>query len=452
MQKNENLEIRITGTAVDGSGIGRAEEMAVFIPGAAEGDLVRARIVKVLKNRAYGKMEEVLVPSPWRKTPDCAVFSRCGGCAFRHISYEAEKEIKARRVQEAVRRIGGIDLAPQPILAAGGRTACRNKAQYPFAAEGERVVAGFYAPHSHRVVPCADCLLQPAEFSAALKAVCHFAEAHRLSVYEEESGRGLLRHLYLRKGFATGEVMAVLVINGRTLPAAGELVDLLRDAVGKGLRSVQLNHNLKQTNVVLGESCTLLWGREYIEDILCGVRVRLSPLSFYQVNREMAERLYRKAAEYADPAGKTILDLYCGTGTIGLSMAGEAERVIGVELVPQAVEDAKRNALQNGIANAVFFCADAAEGAALLKRRGVRAEVVLLDPPRKGCSPELLRLVAEDFSPGRIVYISCDPATLARDLRLLVESGYQLVEYTPADLFPGTAHVETVVLMSKTEK
>ena len=447
MQKNQVLEIAITGTAVDGSGVGRAEDTVVFIPGAAEGDRVRARIVKVLKNRAYGRVEEILEPSPERQAPDCPVFSRCGGCVFRHISYAAEKEIKVRRVREAVRRIGGIDLEPRPILAAEARTAYRNKAQYPFAREGERVVAGFYAPHSHRVIPSADCLLQPAEFSAALRAVCRFAEQQGLTVYDEECGRGLLRHLYLRKGFATGEVMAVLVINGRTLPAAKALVAALQSAVGEGLCSVMLNHNSKRTNVVLGEGCTLLWGRPYIEDILCGVRVRLSPLSFYQVNREMAERLYQKAAEYAAPAGRTILDLYCGAGTIGLSMAGEAARVIGVEIVPQAVEDARRNAEQNGIENAEFLCADAAEGAALLRRRGVRAEVVLLDPPRKGCTPELLRTVAEGYAPERIVYVSCDPATLARDLRLLTEGGYRLVEYTPADLFPGTAHVETVCLL-----
>jgi 23S rRNA (uracil1939-C5)-methyltransferase len=449
MQKNDCTELIITGTAVDGSGVGRADGLAVFVPGAAEGDRVRVRIVKLLKNRAFGRVEAVLTPSPLRQTPDCPVFSRCGGCAFRHVTYAAEKEIKVRRVQDAIRRIGGTDLAPRPILAADERTPYRNKAQYPFAKEGDRVVAGFYAPHSHRVIPCEDCLLQPAEFSAALQAVCRFAERHSLSVYSEESGRGLLRHLYLRKGFATGQVMAVLVVNGRALPAADELVEVLRAAVGEGLCSVQLNHNQKPTNVVLGEECTLLWGKPYIEDILCGVRVRLSPLSFYQVNREMAERLYRKAAEYAAPAGKTVLDLYCGTGTIGLSMAGEADQVIGIEVVPQAVGDARRNAEQNGIENAEFLCADAAEGAAVLRRRGVRPDVVLLDPPRKGCAPDLLRTVAADFAPGRIVYVSCDPATLARDLRLLGEMGYCLIEYTPADLFPGTAHVETVAYMTK---
>lgn len=450
MQKNDVVEIEITGTATDGSGIGRADGTVVFVPAAAEGDLLRVRIVKVLKNRAYGKMEEILRSGGSRVQPDCPAFPQCGGCVFRHISYASECEIKERRVYDALTRIGGLTVERQPLLAAGGRDAYRNKAQYPVAADKDgHFVTGFYAPHSHRVVPCMQCRLQPKEFETALGIVKNWVTNHHVSIYSEEKGTGLLRHVYFRKGFATGEMMAVLVINGKELPAAQELINALKTAFGANLKSVQVNINRERTNVVLGKKCKVLYGTEWIEDVLCGVRVRISPLSFYQVNRDMAEKLYQKAAEYAEPAGKTVLDLYCGAGTIGLSMAHAAKRVIGVELVPEAVEDARRNAALNHMDNAEFLCGDAADGARLLRGRGETADVVILDPPRKGCSAELLETVATDFVPERIVYVSCDPATLARDMKILTEKGYRLMQYTPVDLFPGTGHVETVVLITR---
>lgn len=448
MQKNEIYEIEITGTATDGSGIGRAAGVVVFVPNAAEGDRAKVKILKVLKNRAYGKIEELAEPSESRYECDCEVFERCGGCVFRHITYDAEKQIKARRVADAVKRIGKVDMEPQPILASNNRGRYRNKAQYPVGAGGE---AGFYALHSHRIIECSDCLLQPKEFAGILECVKCWMARNKIPGYDESTGRGLIRHIYIRKGFATGDIMVVLVINGKNLPYADELVALLKGKLGDLLKCVEYNINTADTNVIMGEKSVTLYGDGHIEDILCGVRVRISAHSFYQVNRDMAERLYQKAAEYAQPEGKTLLDLYCGAGTIGLSMADRAERVIGVEIVPQAVENARTNAALNGFDNAEFICSDAASAAKKLAERGVGVDVVILDPPRKGCSAELMKTVAEDFSPERIVYVSCDPATLARDINILTGLGYVLREYTPADLFPGTAHVETVALLTRAD-
>lgn len=448
MQKNEIYEIEITGTATDGSGIGRADGVVVFVPNAAEGDRAKVKILKVLKNRAYGKIEELVEPSESRCECDCGVFDRCGGCVFRHITYDAEKQIKARRVADAVKRIGKIDMEPQLILASETRDRYRNKAQYPVGAGGE---VGFYALHSHRIIECSDCLLQPEEFFGILECVKSWMDSYKISGYDESTGRGLIRHIYIRKGFATGDIMVAIVINGKNLPHAEELVALLKSKLGDSLKCVEYNVNTADTNVIMGEKSVTLYGDGYIEDILCGVRVRISAHSFYQVNRDMAERLYQKAAEYAQPEGKILLDLYCGAGTIGLSMADRAKQVIGVEIVPQAVENAKTNAALNGFDNTEFICADAASAAKKLAERGINADVVILDPPRKGCSAELLKTVAEDFSPERIVYVSCDPATLARDINILTGLGYVLREYTPADLFPGTAHVETVALMTRAD-
>lgn len=447
MRKNEIYELEITATGTDGSGIGRVENMVVFVPGAAEGDTLRVRILKVLKNRAYGKIEQMLTASPWRQVPDCPVSDKCGGCVFRHISYEAEKQIKTRRVADAIHRIGKIDLEPQSILAQAQRTRYRNKAQYPVGAGG----IGFYALHSHRIVDCNDCALQPHEFTQIVDVFRRWMAQYGVPAYDETESRGVLRHIYIRKAFATGQIMVVAVIHAHKLPFSNELVQMLTICLGEKLKSLQYNINTADTNVVLGEKCVTIYGEPTIEDILCGVRVRISPHSFYQVNREMAQRLYEKAAEYADPAGKIILDLYCGAGTIGLSMAKSAARIIGVEITPQAVADAQHNAKCGGFENAEFICGDAAAAAQKLAQRGIHPDVVILDPPRKGCTPKLLQTVAQNFAPERIVYVSCDPATLARDLHLLQTLGYTLREYTPADLFPGTAHVETVCLLSRSE-
>lgn len=446
MQKNQEITIQITAMTSEGSGVGRHDGMAIFVPNTAVGDTVLVRIVKVKKTYAYGKVAAILTPSPDRCEPDCPVSVPCGGCVYRHMRYEAECTIKANKVYEAIKRIGGVDMAPQPMLCADNEARYRNKAQYPFSVDGK---AGFYAMHSHRVVPCADCKLQPAVFADIVSAVEDFVEKYHISLYDEAAHTGLLRHLYLRLAEATGELMVTLVINGETLPHSEPLIERLQAVGGEALKSVQLNHNTADTNVILGERCTVLYGAPTITDVLCGLSVRLSPLSFYQVNRQMAQRLYEKAADYAAPDGAVVLDLYCGAGTIGLSMAHRAKQVIGVEIVAQAVEDARHNAAANGIENARFLCADAADAARQLAAEGVQPDVVIVDPPRKGCEAALLSVITDRFCPDRVVYVSCDPATLARDLQHFTAHGYTLCEYTPADLFPRTAHVETVALLSR---
>lgn len=439
MQKNEIYPLHITDTTDDGSGIGRVDGMAVFVPGGVPGDSLSVRILKVKKSYAYARIEEVLSPSENRVKPDCPVFARCGGCTYRNIRYSAQAQLKQNRVESAMRRIGGFSLSSKPIVAAAHPLRYRNKAQYPFCEDGQ---VGFYAPHSHRVVPCGDCLLQPEEFSKIAETVTVWIRRYGISVYSEQNPEGLLRHLYLRKAAATGQIMVVLVSRRAEVPHLSELVESLC-ALPMTITGIMLNIQPKPNNVILGQENRLLFGKDRIVDRLCGVMVSLSPLSFYQVNREMAEALYEKAAEYAQAKGKFLLDLYCGTGTIGLSMAKAARKVIGVEVVAPAVEDAIRNAAVNGFQNCEFLCADAASAAVQLEKRDIHPDCVILDPPRKGCEEALLQTVASCFSPERIVYVSCDPATLARDCAVLEKLGYELKEYTPFDLFPFTAHIET---------
>ncbi len=446
MQKNDKIILEITATSSEGSGIGRYEGLAVFVPQAAVGDTLKVKILKVKSNCAYGKVEQIIEPSPLRIEPDCQVFSKCGGCVYRHISYDAELKIKQQKVEDALRRIGGVDMSPQPIVSDGVCSGYRNKAQYPVAQDGS---VGFFATHSHRIIPCDSCGLQPEEFSLIAKIFSFWMMTSGNKPYNEETGKGLVRHLYIRKAVVTGEIMVCLVINGDKVVAADRLVQDLCAELGDCLKTVVLNINKKKTNVILSDECKNLYGDGYIYDILCGVKIRISPLSFYQVNHDMAERLYSKAAEYAAPEGKTLLDLYCGAGTIGLSMAGRAERVIGVEIIPEAIEDAKFNAGQNGITNTEFICGDAAEAAAELAKRRIKPQTVIVDPPRKGCSADLLHTIANDFAPDTLVYVSCDPATLARDVKILNELNYELKEYTPFDLFPRTSHVETVAKLER---
>ena len=448
MQKNQEIILEITDVTNEGSGVGKYEGMAVFVPLTAVGDIAKVKILKVKKSYVYGKLTELISESENRIENNCPYFSKCGGCAFRHIGYKAECQLKYNKVYEAVKRIGGVDLKPQPILF-GGDERYRNKAQYPVAQNGN---VGFYAFHSHRIIECGDCLLQPFIFSNITNAVTEWVKENNISIYDEEKHKGLLRHIYIRKAEITNEIMVALVINGNSLPFCNSLCERLKSVCGEDLKSVQLNINRDNTNVILGKECKTLYGEDYINDILCGVKVRLSPLSFYQVNHTMAEKLYGKAKEYANPKGKTVIDLYCGAGTIGLSMANDAKSIIGVEIVPQAIEDAEFNAKANGIDNVRFICADASATAKKLASENVKCDVVIVDPPRKGCVKEVIEIIANNFKPERVVYVSCDPATLARDIKIFDESGYKLKEYTPVDLFPRTSHVETVCLLSKKEK
>ena len=448
LKKNDRINLKIESCSSNGSGVGRHNGMAVFVPATAVGDEITAHILKVKKSYAFAKVESILTPSPDRIEPECPVYLKCGGCVFSHMTYEAEKKIKADHVAECFRRIGGVDPEFEPIIGAESDSRYRNKAQYPVAAENGEIKTGFYSPHSHRVIHCPDCLLQPAEFKGILGTFSEYIRKFGVSVYDETTHSGLLRHIYIRKGSASGEIMVCAVINGKSLPAEKELIEALLEKEPK-IKSIIINSNTKDTNVILGEKCRTLWGSDHITDILCGLKFRISPLSFYQVNRDQAERLYNKAAEYADLTGsETVFDLYCGAGTIGLSIAHKAKKIIGVEIVPEAIEDAKVNAQINGISNARFICGDAAQAAEILKNEGIRPEVIILDPPRKGCSPEMLKTAAE-MKPDRIVYVSCDPATLARDCGIFSELGYTAVRATPVDMFPRTGHVETVVQLSQ---
>ncbi len=450
IKKNDRIKLNIDGCSSNGSGIGRHEGMAIFVPATAVGDEITAHILKVKKNYAFAKVEEVLSASKDRIAPECPVYLKCGGCVFSHMKYDAEKEIKADHVRECFKRIGGVNPEFEPIIGGDSEKHYRNKAQYPVAIDNGEIKIGFYSSHSHRVVHCPDCLLQPAEFGGILGAFCDYIKENNVSIYDETAHTGLLRHIYLRKGTASGETMVCAVINGKKLPNEDGLVSRLLESDGS-IKSIIVNSNTEDTNVILGKKCRILWGNDSITDILCGLKFKISPLSFYQVNRNQAERLYNKAAEYASLTGKeTVLDLYCGAGTIGLSMAKNAKEIIGAEIVPEAIEDAKINAEINGIKNARFICGDAAKAAETLEKEGVTPDVIILDPPRKGCSEDMLKTAAR-MQPERIVYVSCDPATLARDCGIFDSLGYTAVKATPVDMFPRTGHVETVCLLTKKE-
>lgn len=448
LSKNDIIELKIENVSAQGSGIGRHEGMAVFVPMTAAGDVIKAHILKVKPNCAFAKIEEIILPSPDRIQPDCTSYSKCGGCVFRHISRQAETKIKQDFASDCMKRIGKLDVPCEEIIASDNRCAYRNKAQYPLAKDDKGLHIGFYSTHSHRVTECRACPLQPPEFENILNAFALYIEKSNISVYDETSHRGLMRHIYIRKAEITGEIMVCAVINGKALPDEAGLVSILTKA-NADIKSIVININTEKTNVILGKKCRTVWGEDYITDELCSLKFRISPLSFYQVNRSMAQKLYQKAAEYACLTGKeTLLDLYCGTGTIGLTMADKAKQIIGVEVIPQAIEDAKKNAKLNGIDNARFLCGDASDAAASLSAEGLKPDVVILDPPRKGCAADVLKTVSE-MAPERIVYISCDPATQARDAALLDTLGYKAQKMCPVDMFPGTGHVESVVLLSQ---
>lgn len=449
LSKNQEIKLHIDSVSSEGSGVGRFGGQAVFVSGAAEGDELLVHIIKAKKTYAVGKPVKILKPSKNRISVDCPYFNQCGGCVYRHISYEAEKRIKTQKVKDAFKRIGHIDLPVRDIITAD-TDRYRNKAEYPVGRTANGVNIGFYANRSHRIIDAEDCLLQPAEFAEITEIIRKWIFENHVSVWNSETGEGLLRHIYIRKGFVSGEIMVCLVVNGESVPNEERLIGELSKITG--MASIALNVNTENTNVILGDRVKTLWGSEKISDTLCGVEIELSPLSFYQVNHDGAEALYKKAAEYAALTGEeTVIDLYCGAGTIGLSMAHKAKRVIGVEIIPEAVEDAKKNAERNGIRNCEFYCADASAAVKMLRDKDIKLDVVLLDPPRKGCSKEVLSCVAE-MNPERIVYISCDVSTQSRDCAILKDLGYEPTEATPVDMFPRTSHVECVAVMTKIDK
>lgn len=449
LTKNQIYEAIVTDYTAEGQGVAHVEGCAVFLPNAIAGERVRLRIEKAQKTWAAGKIVEILEKSPHRVNRECPVAKLCGGCDFWHMDYEEETRLKAERVKACLNRLAGERLTEMPILAAPDCHGYRNKAQYPAAVKKGRAYAGFFRAGTHDVVENRRCLILPEETDAVKDAVMDYVNQFRISVYDEATHKGLLRHIYVRRGAVSGQILVCLVCNGEKLPKVEALLSRLQKI--PGFTTLVLSVNTKKGNAVLGERFVTLFGPGYIEDTLCGLTFRLSPRSFYQVNHHQAQRLYETAIALAGiTKNDTVLDLYCGVGTITLAMASSAGKVIGVEVIPQAVEDAKDNARRNGIENAEFFCGDAGQAALELERSGVRPDVVVVDPPRKGLNADTIEALSR-MAPRRIVYVSCDPATLARDVAMLKQRGYALQSATAADLFPKCAHVETVVCLCRKE-
>ena len=444
LEKNRIYRAHIDGYSSEGLGIARIDGQVVFVHGAVRGETCDVLVMKVLKNAAFGKIAALAEPSPARRQPDCPYYGRCGGCDFRHMSYEEELWAKRARVQDALTRIGGAEVTVEEILGAEQPLHYRNKSIYPISPAGE---VGFYRARSHQVVDVEHCLIQKPEADALAQAVRDYIARFQVEPYNEATGRGLLRHLYVRTS-CRGESLACLLVNGSRLPHEQELVDMLR-AAAPGVCGVVLGENTRRGNAILGDRYRTLWGRDYLTDTLCGLELRLSVPSFYQVNHDQAQRLYEKALEYAGLTGRELaVDLYCGAGTITQVLARRARHVIGGEIVPEAIRDAEDSARRNGVENVEFLCGDASRLAAELRQRGLRPDVICVDPPRKGLAPDVVEAAAS-MTPGRIVYVSCDPATLARDVARFAPLGYCPVRACAVDLFPGTAHVETVCLLSK---
>ena len=446
LSQNQIYEAVITDYTTEGQGIARVEGCVVFIPGGILGERVRVRIHQAKKTWASGKIVEILERSPHRVERSCPVANRCGGCAFWHMDYEGETQLKAERVRQALERLAGERLEQMEILSAPTCLGYRNKAQYPVSQKNGKVFAGFFRSGSHEVIENRRCLILPQEMDRVKDAVVAYMNHRRVSAYDESTHKGLVRHIYVRRGAVSGQILVCLAVNGNAIPHPEDLIARLEQI--PGFTTLVLSVNTKKGNVVLGDAEIVLYGNGWIEDTLCGLTFRLSPRSFYQVNHHQAQRLYQAAIAQAGITKEdTVLDLYCGVGTITLAMAKAAGKVIGVEVVPQAVADAKENARRNGIENVEFLCGDAGQAALELEAKGIRADVVVVDPPRKGLNADTIEALHR-FSPRTIVYVSCDPATMARDVALLKDRGYHLKNAMAADLFPRCAHVESIVCLT----
>ena len=444
LEKGSIYTAVIDGYSSEGLGIARVNGAVVFVPHAVRGEEIDLRITKVMKTSCAGEIVKIHNPSPERMEPECPYAGKCGGCAYRHLTYPEELWAKRQRVQDALTRIGGLELTVEEILGAKNPEHYRNKSQYPVGADGS---IGFFQARTHKVVPIRRCLIQTEAADRTAQAVGEWMRRYKISAYDETTGKGLVRHVCVRVN-RKGESLCCVVVNGNKVPREPELAAYVTAAVSHTV-GVLLNSNTRRGNVILGDKYRTLFGRNYLMDTLCGLKFKLSMPSFYQVNRDQAEALYGKALEFAGLTGnETVLDLYCGIGTITLCLAKAAKRVIGAEIVPPAIRDAKENALRNHVENAEFFCGDAADIAAKLESDGLRPDVVTVDPPRKGLAPEVIASVAA-MGPEKVVYVSCDPATLGRDVKIFREFGYEAKRAAAVDMFPGTAHVETVVLLSK---
>ena len=445
IRKNTVHTLDISGYTAEGMGVARLEGRVIFVPYTIRGERWKVRLEKVNKNVAWGRGVELLLASPERVEPDCPLFGRCGGCQFRHMTYAEELRAKGRRISDALERVGHITLDLPPVLGAEDPFRYRNKVQFPVVRGKKGLSVGYYRGRSHDVLDALDCPLQPEAVTRLRAAFKDWMEAYNVPTYDEGTGKGLIRHLYVRTS-SRGESLVCVVANGDKLPHGVELVEALRRAE-PGLAGLVLSVNTRDTNVILGDKYAALWGRDWLEEELCQLSFRLSVPSFFQINRAQTEVLYGVALDLAGLTGtETVLDLYCGIGTISLALARRAGRVVGAEIVPQAIGDAKENARRNGIRNAEFFCGDAGAVAQKLGAEGVRPQVICVDPPRRGLGPEVPAILA-GMVPERIVYVSCDPATLARDVDRFAQIGYRAVKAQGVDLFPRTAHVETACLL-----
>ena len=448
-RKNDIVTLEIVDCGTDGEGIGKADGFTVFVRDAVIGDTIMAKIMKAKKNYGYGRLMEILKPSPYRVEPVCLSARQCGGCQLQAVSYEEQKVFKEKKLRGHLERIGGFtELPMEPSIGMDEPYHYRNKAQFPVGRNKEgKIVTGFYAGRTHAIIENRDCALGIPQNKDVLDRVIAHMEKYNIAPYDEATGKGLVRHIFVRYGFFTGELMVCLIINGQDLPHQRELVEKLCEI--PGMTSISLNMNKNRSNVILGDKVKTIWGEDYITDKIGDISYEISPLSFFQVNPKQTWKLYSKALEYADLHGEeTVWDLYCGIGTISLFLAQKAKFVRGVEIVPAAIEDAKRNAQINHIENVEFFVGKAEEVLPReYEKNGVYADVIVVDPPRKGCDEMLLKTILK-MQPKRVVYVSCDSATLARDLRFLCDNGYELKKVCGVDQFPQTVHVETVVLLS----
>ena len=455
MQKNDELILKIEDMGVDGAGIGKSDGMTFFVKDAVIGDVVRAKIIKLKKTYGYARLMELLEASADRVEPNCPYYRQCGGCQIQALSYEKQLEFKENKVRNNLERIGGFTKIPmEPIVGMDEPYHYRNKAQFPVGTDKEgHIVTGFYAGRTHTIIPNRDCALGLPVNREILDIVIDFMEIYHISAYDEKTGKGLVRHVLIRCGFSSKEKMVCLIINGKRLPHGEKLVEALRKI--DGMTSISLNCNTERTNVILGHKTIVLWGQEYITDQIGDISYEISPVSFYQVNPVQTEKLYGLALEYADLHGEeTVWDLYCGIGTISLFLAQKAKQVYGVEIIPQAIENAKRNAVKNCIENAEFFVGKSEEvlpefyEKEAAAGRKAHADVIVVDPPRKGCDEKLLDTIVK-MAPNRVVYVSCDSATLARDLKILCEQGYELKRVRAVDQFCHTVHVEVVCCLHR---
>ena len=464
MQKNDTAVIEITDIGTDGAGIGKADGYTLFVKDAVIGDIAEVKVMKAKKNYGYARLMKVVEPSKYRAQPRCAFARRCGGCQIQEMSYDRQLAFKEQKVRGNLERIGGfspefIDGIMDPVAGMEHPFGYRNKAQFPFGTDKEgNPVVGFYAGRTHDIIANTDCALGVPVNQEILEIILKFMKENSIPAYNEKTGQGLVRHALIRYGFSTKEIMVCLVINGTRIPHAEKLIGALTEL--PGMTSITISANTRRDNVIMGNTCVVLWGQGYITDYIGDIKYQISPLSFYQVNPVQTETLYSLALEYAGLSGsETVWDLYCGIGTISLFLAKQAEKVYGVEIVPQAIEDARTNAKINGIGNAEFFVGKAEEVLPAYYDRyaqehngeTARAEVLVVDQPRKGCDAALLDTIVR-MEPEKVVYVSCDPATLARDLKILCENGYELKKIRAVDMFPMTVHVETVVLMSKVKE